>query len=58
MANYHIAKEQNILGTPRTVYFKGGTAWTTEYADRKRYTNKTTATGEIYSFGGTVITES
>ena len=56
MANYHIAKQQNILGTERIVYYVEGT-WTTEYADRKRYTNKATATGEIYSFGGTVVTE-
>jgi hypothetical protein len=57
MANYHIAKQQNILGTERTVYYKEGTSWTTEFADRKGYTNKATATGEIYSFGGTVVTE-
>nr|BAR39903.1 hypothetical protein [uncultured Mediterranean phage uvMED] len=57
MANYHVAKQQNILGTERTVYYKEGTSWTTEFADRKKYTNKSTATGEIYSFGGTVITE-
>jgi len=57
MANYHIAKQQNILGTERTVYYKEGTSWTTEFADRKGYTNKSTATSEIYSFGGTVITE-
>ena len=57
MATYHIAKQQNILGTERTVYYVEGTKWTTEFADRKKYTNKSTATGEIYSFGGTVITE-
>jgi hypothetical protein len=54
---YHIAKQQPILGEERTVYFKGGTTWTTEFGDRKKYTNKTTATSELYSFGGTVITE-
>jgi len=54
---YHIAKEQNILGSPRTVYFKGGTTWTTQYEDRKKYTNKSVATSEIYSFGGDVVTE-
>ena len=57
MATYHIAKQQNILGTERTVYYVEGTNWTTEFDDRKKYTNKSTATGEIYSFGGTVITE-
>ena len=57
MAYYHIAKQQPILGEERTVYFKGGTTWTTEFGDRKKYTNKTTATSELYSFGGTVITE-
>ena len=56
MANYHIAKQQNILGTERTVYYvKVPTGL--EYADRKRYTNKATATSEIYSFGGAVVTE-
>ena len=57
---YHISKEQNVLGITRTIYFKGDNSWTTEYAERKRYTNKTTAKGEIYSFGGstgTVVTE-
>ena len=57
MATYHIAKQQNILGTERTVYYVEGTKWTTEFADRKKYTNKSTATGEIYSFGGAVVTE-
>ena len=57
MANYHIAKQQNILGTELTVYYVEGTSWTTEYADRKRYTNKATANSEIYSFGGAVVTE-
>ena len=57
---YHISKEQNVLGITRTIYFKGDNSWTTEYAERKRYTNKTTAKGEIYSFGGSagaVVTE-
>ena len=57
---YHISKEQNVLGTTRTIYFKGDNSWTTEYAERKRYTNKTTASGDVYSFGGsagTVVTE-
>jgi len=57
MAYYHIAKQQNILGTERTVYYVEGTKWTTEYGDRKKYTNKSVATSEIYSFGGTVVTE-
>ena len=57
MAYYHIAKEQNIQGASKTIYFQGDYKWSTEYNDRKRYTNKTTATSELYSFGGTVITE-
>jgi hypothetical protein len=57
MAYYHIAKEQNIQGAPKTIYFQGDYKWSTEYNDRKKYTNKTTATSELYSFGGTVITE-
>jgi len=55
---YHIEKEQNVLGTTRIIYFKGDTSWTTEFAHRKKYTNKSVATSEIYSFGGTVINES
>lgn len=57
---YHISKEQNVLGTTRTIYFVGDNAWTTEYDERKTYTNKTTANGELYSFGGStgaVVTE-
>jgi len=57
---YHISKEQNVLGTTRIIYFVGDNAWTTEYDERKTYTNKTTAKGELYSFGGsagTVVTE-
>lgn len=57
MATYHIAKEQNIQGTTKTVYFTGDFKWSTEYNDRKKYTNKSVATSEIYSFGGTVVTE-
>ena len=54
---YHIAKDQNVLGTTRTVYFKGGTSWTTECVDRKKYTDENVAASEIYSFGGSIITE-
>jgi hypothetical protein len=57
MANYHIAKEQNIQGTPKTIYFLGDYKWSTNYDDRKVYTNKSVATSEIYDFGGTVVTE-
>ena len=54
---YHIEKEQNVLGTTRTIYFTGDNRWTTEFANRKKYTNKSVATSEIYGFGGSVITE-
>ena len=54
---YHIEKEQNILGTVRTIYYTGNNHWSTEFANRKKYTNKKVATSEIYSFGGSVITE-
>ena len=57
MATYHIAKTQTIQGTDKTVYFQGNNAWTTEFADRKKWTNKTKANAELYSFGGAVITE-
>ena len=57
MANYHIAKTQNIQGTDKTIYFQGDYKWSTNYDDRKRYTNKSVATSEIYDFGGTVVSE-
>jgi hypothetical protein len=57
MAHYHIAKEQNIQGNIQTIYYSGDHKWTTTYDDRKVYTNRTTATSEIYDFGGTVVTE-
>ncbi len=57
MANYHIAKTHSIQGEDQTIYFQGDYKWTTQYEDRKKYTNKTTANSEIYYFGGEVITE-
>ena len=57
MATYHIAKEQNIQGTTKTIYYQGDKQWTTELSSRKTWTNKSKATAELYSFGGTVITE-
>ena len=57
MATYHIAKSQNIQGTSKTIYYQGDKKWTTEMSDRKTGTNSTTATSELYSFGGAVITE-
>ena len=57
MANYHIAKTQSIQGTDKTIYFQGDYKWSTNYDDRKKYTNKSVATSEIYDFGGTVVTE-
>ncbi len=57
MATYHIAKTQTIQGTEKTVYFQGNNSWTTEFADRKKWTNKTKAKAELYSFGGAVVTE-
>ncbi len=40
MANYHIKKPASI--TTGDVYFDG-VGWTDNYANRKKYTNKTTA---------------
>ena len=57
MATYHIAKEQNIQGTTKTIYYQGDKQWTTELASRKTWTNKSKAPAELYSFGGTVIPE-
>ena len=54
---YHIAKDQNIQGTVKTIYYEGDYKWSTNFDTRKKYTNKTAATSEIYSFGGTVVTE-
>ena len=44
MANYHIKKTSIISGDD--VYFKGGDSWTSTYADRKQYTNRTTANNQ------------
>ena len=57
MANYHIAKNHSIQGIGSTVYYQGENSWTTVYADRKKWTNKSKATAELYSFGGAVVTE-
>jgi hypothetical protein len=54
---YHIAKDQNIQGTVKTIYYEGDYKWSTNFGSRKKYTNKSVATSEIYSFGGTVVTE-
>jgi len=54
---YHIAKDQNIQGTVKTIYYEGDYKWSTNFSDRKKYTNKSVATSEIYGFGGTVVTE-
>ena len=42
MADYHI-KSTGQLGVG-DIYYKGGDSWTSVYADRKKYTNNTTAT--------------
>ena len=42
MADYHI-KSTGKLGVG-DIYYKGGDSWTSVYADRKKYTNNTTAT--------------
>ncbi len=57
MATYHIAKSQNIQGTSKTIYYQGNKEWTTEIDKRKTWTNRSTATSELYEFGGAVITE-
>lgn len=57
MATYHIAKTQNIQGTDKTIYYQGDNQWTTEIADRKTWTNRTTANSQLYAFGGAVVTE-
>ena len=58
MANHHIEKDQNIQGTTKTIYYQGEYKWTTDFDSRKVYTNKTVANSQIYSFGGSVVTES
>ena len=57
MATYHIANDKNIQGSTKTIYYQGDKQWTTELSERKTWTNRSTATSELYSFGGTVITE-
>ena len=57
MSQYHIAKTQSIQGTDKTIYFQGDYKWSTNYDDRKVYTDESVATSEIYDFGGSVVTE-
>ena len=57
MSQYHIAKTQSIQGTDKIIYFQGDYKWSTNYDDRKVYTDESVATSEIYDFGGTVVTE-
>jgi hypothetical protein len=57
MSQYHIAKTQSIQGTDKTIYFQGDYKWSTNYDDRKVYTDESVATSEIYDFGGTVVSE-
>ena len=45
MANYHI-KKTSILSEVGDVYYKGDNSWTDVYADRKVYTNKSTANSQ------------
>ena len=57
MATYHIAKEQNIQGSTKTIYYQGDKQWTTELSSRETWTNKSKAAAELYSLVGTVITD-
>lgn len=57
MAKYHIEKTQQIQDKTEKIFYEGSYRWTTEYPDRKKYTRKADATADLYSFGGTVITE-
>ena len=62
---YHIKKNSVILGSAKTVYYKGESRWTDTYADRKSYSTKTAANAEIANPDGknggftgcTVVTE-
>lgn len=57
MAKYHIEKEQDIQGQVDKIYYEGEHRWTTVFEDRKTYTSKSSATADLYDFGGTIVTE-
>jgi len=46
MTNYHIKRTSTVGSGVGDVYYKDGDVWTETYADRKVYTNKTTATNQ------------
>ena len=57
MATYHIEKSQQIQDKTDMIYYEGDHHWTTIFGDRKKYTRKADATADLYSFGGTVVSE-
>jgi hypothetical protein len=58
MAKYHIEHLQRIGDCLTVVYYQGNNCWTTEHENRKIYDKKTTATAELYDFGGKVVKDS
>ena len=54
--DFNLNQPGAIQGRATASWF-GCLSWTTEFADRKTWTNKTKAKAELYSFGGAVVTE-
>jgi len=50
-------KNQQIQDKVDTIFYEGDFRWTNVFGERKKYTSKSSATADLYGFGGTVITE-
>ena len=48
---YHI-KKSSVLSTSKTVYYKGNSSWSDDYADRKTYSAEADANAEIVNTDG------
>jgi len=54
---YRIEKSEKIQDKVDTIYYQGEHRWTTVFDERKVYQYKKDATADLYSFGGTVVSE-
>lgn len=52
---YFIKKVQSIQGKQQIIYYQGDYHWTTNFDDRKLYSDENDATAELYEFGGFVV---
>jgi len=52
---YFIKKIQSIQGNRQIIYYQGEQRWSTNFDDRKLYSDENSATTELYEFGGSVV---